>query len=205
MDRLAPQSCRPASRECCVRWTVTLLGVVGSQVPPLRVPLRAPLRAPKALATPPSPLGMMRGPSVRMAKRSPSLHQIRSFTQIVRRRSPDWAVGKRQVSKLILFILPISCACLLIHYRRHTHAPIPPPFHEQALDDAKRALALKPSWGKAYSRSGFAALHGGDAEAAYWFYANGLAVEPSSAELFRGRQSAIEVFTSPRAHVISHC
>ena len=30
--------------------------------------------------------------------------------------------------KLILFILPISRACLLIHYRRHTHAPTPPHF-----------------------------------------------------------------------------
>lgn len=31
-----------------------------------------------------------------------------------------------------------------------------------ALDDAKRAIALRPAWGKAYSRAGLAALSGGD-------------------------------------------
>ena len=37
-----------------------------------------------------------------------------------------------------------------------------------ALDDAKRAISLKPGWGKAYSRAGLAALSAGDEEAAYW-------------------------------------
>ena len=58
--------------------------------------------------------------------------------------------------------------------------------YAEALDDGKRAISLQPQWGKAYSRAGFAALHAGDEEAAYWFYANGLKAEPSNAELVRG-------------------
>lgn len=62
---------------------------------------------------------------------------------------------------------------------------------DEALQDGKRAIALQPSWGKAYSRCGLASLRGGDAEGAYWFYANGLRHEPSDAELLQGRHAAL--------------
>ncbi len=55
----------------------------------------------------------------------------------------------------------------------------------------KRAVSLRPEWGKGYSRAGVAALHGGDEEAAYWFYANGLKREPSNGELLKGRDACI--------------
>ena len=63
--------------------------------------------------------------------------------------------------------------------------------YNEALADGKRAISLQPAWGKAYSRAGLAALKGGDEEAAYWFYANGLKREPSNAELLRGRDSTL--------------
>ena len=62
---------------------------------------------------------------------------------------------------------------------------------DEALQAGKRAVALDPSWGKAYSRCGVASLRGGDVEGAYWFYANGLRHEPRDAELLQGRHAAL--------------
>ena len=64
--------------------------------------------------------------------------------------------------------------------------------YDEALADGKRAVSLQPAWGKAYSRAGLAALKGGDEEASYWFYSNGLLKEPSNAELLRGRDSTLQ-------------
>ena len=63
---------------------------------------------------------------------------------------------------------------------------------DAALADGKRAVSLRPKWGKGYSRAGLAALKGRDEEAAYWFYANGLRYEPSNDELLRGRDACLE-------------
>jgi len=65
-----------------------------------------------------------------------------------------------------------------------------------ALEDGKRAISLRPSWGKAYSRAGLAALSGGDEEGAYWYFANGLRREPQSPELAKGREGALAALCS---------
>jgi len=64
--------------------------------------------------------------------------------------------------------------------------------YNEALADGKRAVSLQPGWGKAYSRAGLAALKGGDEEAAYWFYSNGLKKEAANSELLRGRDSTLQ-------------
>lgn len=64
--------------------------------------------------------------------------------------------------------------------------------YDDALANAKRAITLRPNWGKAYSRAGLAALKGGDEEAAYWFYCNGLTKEPSNVELLNGRNATLQ-------------
>lgn len=61
-----------------------------------------------------------------------------------------------------------------------------------ALADGKRAISLLPDWGKGYSRAGLSALKGGDEEAAYWFYCNGLKKEPTNSELLNGRTSVLQ-------------
>ena len=66
----------------------------------------------------------------------------------------------------------------------------------EALADGKRAVSLQPQWSKGYSRAGLAALKGGDEEAAYWFYSNGLKREASNAELLRGRDSTLHALRS---------
>ena len=68
--------------------------------------------------------------------------------------------------------------------------------YREALIDGKRAIALRPGWGKPYSRCGFAALSDGDCESAYWFYVNGLRQEPKNSELIRGRGSALAALAS---------
>ena len=63
--------------------------------------------------------------------------------------------------------------------------------YNEALADGKRAVSIRPEWGKGYSRAGLAALNGGDEESAYWFYSNGLKRDPSNSELLKGRDACI--------------
>uniref|UniRef100_A0A7S4BN38 Calcineurin-like phosphoesterase domain-containing protein n=1 Tax=Chrysotila carterae TaxID=13221 RepID=A0A7S4BN38_CHRCT len=67
---------------------------------------------------------------------------------------------------------------------------------DAALADAKRAIALAGTWPKGYSRAGYAALQGGDEEAAYWFYSNGLRWDAQNVELTRGRSAAMQQINS---------
>ncbi|KAK3280851.1 hypothetical protein CYMTET_11335 [Cymbomonas tetramitiformis] len=62
----------------------------------------------------------------------------------------------------------------------------------EALTDAKKTLALNPSWARAWSRTG-AALHGSrDLESAYAYYCKGLLKCPGASELMQARQGVLE-------------
>ena len=72
--------------------------------------------------------------------------------------------------------------------------------HGEALQDAKRVISLQPRSGTGYTQAGLAALRANDEEAAYWFFANGLRVEPSNGESSPDRTSHLSTRTRPRPH-----
>jgi len=92
--------------------------------------------------------------------------------------------------------------CIACLYRAcasiaHTHAHSDPRTRvprlrkaKKAIADAKQCVALRPDWGKAYSRLGAAYYAGGKYAEAIQAYAQGLGVEPSLATLTAGLAQA---------------
>ena len=71
--------------------------------------------------------------------------------------------------------------------------------HEEALDDARAAVRLRPSWARAHSRVGAALLSLRRWDEARAAYDAGLQVDPGSDELRRGHAEAMRAIGTSRA------